>query len=198
MTNETHHREGRPRIGWCRWLTRTRTRTPLMLGALTIAVALVVRSAVEQGPQAGKADTVIDATVPPPQSRTGTPVARVAAPRRNRGIERDFFVRERPIDTGDPAESRAPVPPPAAPAGPSTDEVIKAALSGLVLKAIVMGEQPQAFLNDRFVRVGEELDLEGYRDMVCEVKEIYEASVVLVCGRTSVVLRLVPKGSARN
>ncbi len=190
MTNETPYREGRPGGLWVRWLART--RTPWLLGALTIAVALVVRSAVEQGPQAGKADTVIDATVPPPQSRTGTPVARVATPHRNRGIERDFFVRERPISPGDPAESREPVPPPSVPAGPTTDEAIKAALSGLVLQAIVMGEQPKAFLNDRFVRVGEELDLEGYRDMVCEVKEIYEASVVLVCGRTSVVLRLVP------
>ena len=191
MTNDTAHREGRTGRPWYRWLTRT--RTPWMLGALTIAVALVVRSVVEQGPQASKADAAIDATAAPPRSRTGTPVARAAAPPRKRGIERDIFVRERPIGTGDPAESRESVPLPSAPAGPSTDEAITAALSGLVLRAIVMGEQPKAFLNGRFVRVGEELHLEGYRDMVCEVKAIYEESVVLVSGRTSVVLRLVPK-----
>lgn len=193
MTNETPYREGRPAGLWVRWLART--RTPWLLGALTIAVVLVVRSVVEPGPQATQAmqaDGLIDATDPPPRSRTGTSVARVGTRRPNRGIERDFFVQERPRITGDPAENPEPVRSPSTPPGPLIDEEIEAALSGLVLHAIVMGEPPRAFVNDRFVVVGAKIDLEGYRDIVCEVKAISEASVVLVSGRTSVVLRLVP------
>ncbi len=187
MTNEKPYREGRPAGLWVRWLART--RTPWLLGALTIAVVLVVRSVVEPGPQATQAmpaDGLIDATDPPPRSHTGTSVARVGTRRRNRGIERDFFVQERPISTGDRAENPEPV------RSLSIDEEIEAALSGLVLHAIVMGEPPRAFVNDRFVVVCAKIDLEGYRDIVCEVKAISEASVVLVSERTSVVLRLVP------
>ncbi|MCZ6774647.1 MAG: hypothetical protein O7G83_22055, partial [Proteobacteria bacterium] len=85
-----------------------------------------------------------------------------------------------------------PVPRPSPPANAASDDVTQGALSGLVLHAIVMGEAPKAFLNDRFVGVGGELDLEGDRDIVLEVKAITEESVVLVSGKTSVVLRLVP------
>ena len=183
MTNETPYREGRPARLWVRWLART--RTPWLLGALTIAVVLVVRSVVEPGPQATQAmqaDALIDATDPPPRSHTGTSVARVGTRRRNRGIERDFFVQERPIITGDPAENPESVPSPSTPPGPSIDEEIEAALNGLVLHAIVMAEQPKAFLNDRFVVVGGKFDIEGVRDIVCEVKAISHESVFFGMG----------------
>ena len=193
MTNETPYQEGRPPRQWPRWLVRS--RTPWLLGTLTLAVVLVVRSAVEQEPQALRAmeaDVSTVAAVSPPMSRTGAPVARVDTGRRNRGIERDFFVGEHLISTGDRTESPEPVPRPSPRANAASDDVTQGALSGLVLHAIVMGETPKAFLNDRFVGVGGELDLEGARDIVLEVKAITEESVVLVSGKTSVVLRLVP------
>jgi hypothetical protein len=76
----------------------------------------------------------------------------------------------------------------------STDasgEVITRIARKLQLEAIVLGENPQAFINDKLLSVGEKLPV---RDRVntyeCEVVEIQERKVLIRCREAQIELEL--------
>lgn len=61
----------------------------------------------------------------------------------------------------------------------------------LRLEAICMGPQPQAFINNELVTVGQTLVVvDGSKSYECEIKSIKENSVLVKCGTTEVELKL--------
>lgn len=62
---------------------------------------------------------------------------------------------------------------------------------GLRLDAISTGRQPEAFINDRLVKVGDAIIVvEGLKSYECEIKSIEENSVVVKYGETEIELKL--------
>ena len=61
----------------------------------------------------------------------------------------------------------------------------------LKLEAIVLGENPRAFINDKLLSVGDKLFIrDGINTCECEVAKIEENMVFIRCGETEVTLRL--------
>jgi len=61
---------------------------------------------------------------------------------------------------------------------------------GLRLDAISMGPQPEAFINDRLVKVGEMVVVEGSKSYQCQVKSIRANSVIVKYEETEIELKL--------
>jgi hypothetical protein len=61
---------------------------------------------------------------------------------------------------------------------------------GLRLDAISTGQRPEAFINDRLVKVGDTIVVEGSKLYECEVKSIEENSVIVKYGETEIELKL--------
>jgi hypothetical protein len=61
---------------------------------------------------------------------------------------------------------------------------------GLRLDAISMGPQPEAFINDRLVKVGETIVVEGSKSYRCQVRSIRADSVIVKYEETEIELKL--------
>ncbi|MFA5239831.1 MAG: hypothetical protein WC476_09025 [Phycisphaerae bacterium] len=70
-------------------------------------------------------------------------------------------------------------------------ETVKSSGRKLKLEAIVLGENPKAFINDRLLSVGDKLLVGDGADMrECKVTKIEENIVFIECGGTEIKLRL--------
>jgi len=75
----------------------------------------------------------------------------------------------------------------------STDEgknEAREVAQGLRLDAISTGQRPEAFINDRLLKVGDAIVVEGSRSYECEVKSIKANSVIVTYGETEIELKL--------
>ena len=77
------------------------------------------------------------------------------------------------------------------------------ALSGiegkLKLEAIGLGENPQAFINDKLLSVGDKLLVrDGVNMRECEVVSIGESTVVIRCGESEIQLKLTHENERAN
>jgi hypothetical protein len=71
------------------------------------------------------------------------------------------------------------------------EETARRIAEKLKLEAIVLGENPRAFINDKLLSVGDKLFVrDGTNTYECEVAEIEEDMVFIRCGETEVTLRL--------
>lgn len=71
------------------------------------------------------------------------------------------------------------------------EEVVIEAAEKLKLEAIVFGANPQAFINDRLMAVGDRLNIiEGVNKYEFEVTGIEEKTVRVRCGEVEIVLKL--------
>ena len=61
---------------------------------------------------------------------------------------------------------------------------------GLRLEAISTGAQAEAFINDKLVKVGQKIVVEGSRLYECEVKSITENMVIVKYGEAEIELKL--------
>ena len=72
-----------------------------------------------------------------------------------------------------------------------SEEVVKRVAEKLKLEAIVSGQNPRAFINDKLLSVGDKLFVRDGIDMYeCEVTEIEETEVFIRCGEAEITLRL--------
>ena len=70
-------------------------------------------------------------------------------------------------------------------------EVVRRVAEKLKLEAIVLGENPQAFINDKLLSVGDELLVrDGVKTYECEVVGIEENAVFIRCGEAEIKLKL--------
>jgi hypothetical protein len=75
--------------------------------------------------------------------------------------------------------------------GDGSEETARRVAEKLKLEAIVLGENPRAFINDKLLSVGDKLFVRDGIDMYeCKVAEIKENMVSIRCGETEVTLRL--------
>jgi hypothetical protein len=71
------------------------------------------------------------------------------------------------------------------------EETARRVAEKLKLEAIVLGENPRAFINDKLLSVGDKLFVrDGTNTCECEVAEIEENMVFIRCGEAEVTLRL--------
>ena len=86
--------------------------------------------------------------------------------------------------------------PRAAPAGieaswAASEEIVAVIARSLELQAVWVGEQPQAFINNKLVTAGDILKVDsGDGTYECEVVEIEENRVHMQCGEVKVILKL--------
>lgn len=74
----------------------------------------------------------------------------------------------------------------------SSEETSRWLAGKLTLEAIVLGENPQAFINDKLLSVGDKLFVRnGTSTYECEVAKIEENTVSIRCGETEITLRLM-------
>jgi hypothetical protein len=72
-----------------------------------------------------------------------------------------------------------------------SEEIVRRIAGSLKLDAIVLGENPQTFINDKLLSVGDKLFIrDGANTYECEVTKIEENAVSIKCGEAEVTLRL--------
>lgn len=108
-------------------------------------------------------------------------------PGRHDHIARDFFTRKRDAATAPMPVLSAPAP---AVSAAHEDTSVPPGTDELELKAIILGQSPQAFINDGFVTVGDTVPLAEPGQGEHSVVAIYENSVVLKWGTVETVLQL--------
>jgi hypothetical protein len=130
-----------------------------------------------------------------PESEAPVKVQFIELPKlsgRNDSIHRDFFAIQgrtyfRPNDmpkTGTETEVRVTTP-------GHAQEVIRRIAERLKLEAVLWSENPQAFVNDRLLKVGDTLPVkEGAETLNFEVLRINQNSVLVDCNGTQLTLRL--------
>lgn len=76
--------------------------------------------------------------------------------------------------------------------GNDDEEIVKRVVEKLLkLEAITLGENPQAFINDKLLAVGDRLlVVEGVDTYECEVVGIEEKTVFIRCGEMEITLKL--------
>ena len=73
-----------------------------------------------------------------------------------------------------------------------SEEVVRRIAEKLKLEAIVLGENPQVFINDKLMSVGDKLLLrDEAKTYECEVAEIEENTVFIKCGEAEIQLKLM-------
>ncbi len=76
--------------------------------------------------------------------------------------------------------------------GDSSEETARWVAGKLKLEAIVLGENPQAFINDKLLSAGDKLFVrDGTSTYECEVTKIEENTVSIRCGETEITLKLM-------
>lgn len=106
---------------------------------------------------------------------------------RNDVLSRDFFDADGWENFGNDGRAESSYAP-----GNINDEAVGAAAKKLTLEAIVMGENPQAFINDKLLSVGDKLNVkEGAEMFECEIFGIEEETVFIRCGEAEITLKLM-------
>ncbi|UCF00061.1 MAG: hypothetical protein JSV82_03065 [Planctomycetota bacterium] len=76
--------------------------------------------------------------------------------------------------------------------GDVSEEAMRGVVNKLMLEAIVLGKDPQAFINDKLLSLGDKLVVkEGGDIFECEVFKIEEETVFIRCGEAEITLKLM-------
>lgn len=122
-------------------------------------------------------------------------------PGRNDRIHRDFFTAHNWSDFSSGSRSQGTGPKPDVGTVPTdrTEEVVAKLARTLQLEAVLWSADPQAFVNDRLVRIGDTLALRDGADFYpFEVVEIQKDAVLVTCGDSRFTLKLSPSTDVRR
>lgn len=110
---------------------------------------------------------------------------------RNDVLTRDFFVLgDKGFDTGAGANVVS---------GNDSEEKMRQVADKLRLEAIVLGENPQAFINDQLLRSGDKLTVTvGVNTYECQIVEIEEDMVLIKCEEAELELKLTRASQTAN
>ena len=109
-------------------------------------------------------------------------------PGRNDALTRDFFAADGWQDFIDGVGGNKEV---SVVEGDGSDEIVRRVVEKLKLEAIGMGKNPQAFINDELLAVGDKLLVrDGVDTYECEVVGIEEETVFIRCGEAEITLKL--------
>jgi hypothetical protein len=169
-------------------------KTVLALCLITLMAFMWIRVLTRKAPQAAKAGLLAGQMDVETQSEPELKISFIELPQaagRNDVITRDFFASGGWQDFVDSQGRKS--------TGEEVDiiskegdqEVIRRVAEKLNLEAIVLSENPQAFINDKLLSVGDKLLIgDGVDKYECEVVEIKENTVVMRCRESRITLKL--------
>jgi hypothetical protein len=176
-------------------LAAGKKKTVIAVCLITVMVFMWVRVLGRKGPQSANA-AVTAAEVTEGQMSSKLKISFMELPKvegRNDVLTRDFFTvgnwrdfmrggEGKLIDDGRRMMDDR---------GEGGEETARRVAEKLKLEAIVLGENPRAFINDKLLSVGDKLFVrDGIDTYECEVAEIKENMVSIRCGEAEVTLRL--------
>ena len=170
-------------------------KTVLALCLITLMAFMWIRVLTRKAPQAAKAGLLAGQMDVETQSERELKISFVELPQaagRNDVITRDFFASDGWQDFVDgQGRKSADVEEVDIISKEGDQEVIRRVAEKLNLEAIVLSENPQAFINDKLLSVGDKtLVGDGTNRYECEVVEIKENTVVMRCRESRITLKL--------
>jgi len=176
-------------------LAAGKKKTVIAVCLITVMVFMWVRVLGRKGPQSANA-AVVAQEVTEGQMNSKLKISFIELPKvegRNDVLTRDFFAvgNWRDFMRGGKGKS-GDVEEVSVVSKDGSEETVRRVAEKLKLEAIVLGENPQAFINDKLMSVGDKLFVgDGINTYECEVAEIKENMVSIRCGETEVTLRLM-------
>ncbi len=170
-------------------------KTVLALCLITLMAFMWIRVLTKRAPQAAEAGLLAEQMDVKTQSEPELKISFVELPRaagRNDVITRDFFDSDGWQDFVDGQGRKSTgVEEVDIISKEGDQEVIRRVAEKLNLEAIVLSENPLAFINDKVLRVGDKLLIgDGVDKYECEVVEIKENTVVMRCRESRITLKL--------
>jgi hypothetical protein len=174
-------------------LAAEKKKTVIAVCLITVMILMWVRLLGKKGPQSAKAAETAEVTAV--QTSPELKISFIELPKvasRNDVLTRDFFTASNWQDfvggregNSDGMKEVSVVP------RDGSEETIRLVAGRLRLEAIVLGENPRAFINDKLLSVGDKLFIgDGINTYECEVAKIEETKVFIRCGEAEVTLRL--------
>ena len=170
-------------------------KTVLALCLITLMAFMWIRVLISKAPQAANAGLLAGQMDVETQSEPELKISFIELPQaegRNDVITRDFFDSDGWQDFVDgQGRKSAGVEEVDIISKEGDQEVIRKVAEKLNLEAIVLSENPQAFINDKLLSVGDKTLIgDGTNRYECEVVEIKENTVVMRCRESRITLKL--------
>lgn len=170
-------------------------KTVLALCLITLMAFMWIRVLTRKAPQAAKAGLLAGQMDVETQSEPELKISFIELPQaagRNDVITRDFFDSDGWQDFVDgQGQKSTGVEEVDIVSKEGDQEVIRRVAEKLNLEAIVLSENPQAFINDKLLSVGDKTLIgDGTNRYECEVVEIKENTVVMRCRESKITLKL--------
>ncbi len=170
-------------------------KTVLALCLITLMSFMWIRVLIRKAPQAANAGLLAGQMDVETQSEPELKISFIELPQaagRNDVITRDFFDSDGWQDFVDgQGRKSAGVEEVDIISKEGDQEVIRRVAEKLNLEAIVLSENPQAFINDKLLSVGDKTLIgDGTNRYECEVVEIKENMVVMRCRESKITLKL--------
>jgi hypothetical protein len=170
-------------------------KTVLALCLITLMAFMWIRVLIRKAPQAANAGLLAGQMDVQTQSEPELKISFIELPQaagRNDVITRDFFDSDGWQDFVDGQGRKSnSVEEVDIISKEGDQEVIRRVAEKLNLEAIVLSENPQAFINDKLLSVGDKTLIgDGTNSYECEVVEIKENTVVMRCRESKITLKL--------
>ena len=168
-------------------LTGNKKKATMAAVLIIVMIAMWIKVFVADSPGAAKAQNAATAT----SEQANEPVVKITflelpdVNGRNNAISRDFFFMQ-PDNMKKVKDSIA--------LNDQAEEHIKRIAGKLKLETIVMAENSQAFINGNLLSMGDVLTVkDGSKTYSCEVVEIKQNSVLMMCDREQIKLKLAAR-----
>lgn len=177
-------------------LSAERKKTVLAMCLITVMVFMWVRVLGRKTPQAAKATSTAQQRDSKSQSDSQLKISFIELPKvpgRNDVMKRDFFASDGWQNFIKEGENLAGIEEVNVVSTDGGEEVITRVAQKLKLEAIVLSENPQAFINDELLSVGDKLLIRDRTDKYeFEVVGIEENAVFIRCAQARITLKLTP------
>lgn len=176
-------------------LAAEKKKTIIAVCLITVMVFMWVRVLGRKGPQGAKAAVMVQ-EVTKGQTNSELKISFIELPKaegRNDVLTRDFFAVDNWWDLmGGREGNSGGIEEVSVVSKDGSEEAVKRVAEKLKLEAIVLGENPRVFINDKLLSVRDKLFVKDGIDMYeCEVAGIEETEVFIRCGEAEITLRLM-------
>ena len=180
--------------GFINHLSAEKKKAVLALCLIVLMIAMWVKMLTRTSPKAAEAGLITGLMDVETQSEPEINVSFIELPKvagRNDVIVRDFFASNGWQEFIDGQGRKSAGVEKINIVKDDDQEVIKMVAENLNLEAIVSGEDPMAFINDKVLRAGDKLTVgDGIDGYECEVVEIKENIVVIKCRESRITLKM--------
>ncbi len=176
-------------------LAAEKKKTVLALCMITLMICMWIKVLTKTSPKAAEAGLIAELINAQKQSEPDMEISFIELPKvsgRNDLIARDFFASKGWKDfLGGRGRRSVEVEEVDTNLNNDDQEVIRKVAENLTLEAIMSGENPMAFINDKVLRAGDKLFIgDGIDIYECEVVEIKENVVIMKCRESEITLKL--------